>query len=111
MNEVELKNKVEQLQEKYNNLFNLREVEQEKLLKLKKELNNILKAQEIAQEAATSVQKLVHRQIADIVNKCLQTVFGELYEFSIRFESKRGKTEAELVFKRAGKERENIGGE
>jgi len=110
MNTEELKNRVNALRQKYQDTKKLRGTEKEKLKEVKARLNDILRAQEIAQEAAEQIQQQVHKQISDIVNKCLQTIFDNPYEFKIRFVSKRGKTEAELIFMRDGRERKNVGG-
>lgn len=62
-----------------------------------------LEAQKLLQEAAAAVQESAHKQIASVVTRCLKAVFGEdAYEFVIRFERKRGKTEARLLFTRDG---------
>ena len=65
---------------------------------------NVEKAQVIFQEVGQAVQETAHRKLASVVSRCLRAVFGdeEAYEFKIRFERKRGKTEAELVFERDG---------
>jgi len=66
-------------------------------------------ANAIVQAVATIVQEKAHKQISQVVTKCLQTVFEEeAYEFSIIFEQKRGKTEARLVFLRNGNELDPI---
>jgi len=59
-----------------------------------------LAAQKILQEVAQNVQERAHQQIAEIVSKCLATVFEDPYTFRIIFEKKRGKTEARLAFMR-----------
>jgi len=110
MNEIELHLRIEHLREEYGNVHKLKEAEEDKLEQAQNQLNDLLQAQEIAQEAATQIQQLVHKQIADIVNKCLQTIFDDLYKFKIRFTPKRGKTEAELLFIKEGKEIKDIGG-
>ena len=62
-------------------------------------------AQKILQAAAEAVQQQAHRRLASVVTRCLKAVFGEeAYEFRIRFEQKRGKTEARLLFARDGLE-------
>lgn len=62
-------------------------------------------AQQLAQHVAQHIQAQAHRRIATVVSKCLSSVFGEdAYEFQIKFEKKRGKTEAKLIFVRDGKE-------
>lgn len=63
-------------------------------------------AQAIAQTVAAACQTTAHRKIADIVTKCL-ALFEEPYTFHIKFERKRGKTEARLVFERDGNELED----
>lgn len=57
-------------------------------------------ARSIAQEIAKQVQQDAHQKIATIVSKCLSLVFNEPYEFSIQFETKRGKTDATILLKR-----------
>lgn len=75
--------------------------EQEALEKAEDEVVAILSAQEIAQRVAETIQASAHRQIASVVTKCLEAIFGdESYQFEIKFERKRGKTDAVLTFKR-----------
>lgn len=62
-------------------------------------------AQALVQEVAKGVQEVAHQRIAAVVTRCLKAVFGEdAYTFVIRFASKRGKTEAQLLFVRDGLE-------
>lgn len=61
-------------------------------------------AQQIIQAVAETIQEEAHTRIAGVVTKCLATVFDEPYEFKIRFERARGRTEAKLVFTRDGVE-------
>ena len=58
----------------------------------------------VAQAVAQEVQERAHRQIADVVSRSLEAVFDEPYCFKIKFEQKRGRTEASLVFDREGEE-------
>lgn len=72
-------------------------------LKISEELvETLTQAQQLVQRVAKTTQELCHKQIAMVVTRCLQTVFGEedAYQFKINFSEKRGKTEAELVFVR-----------
>lgn len=78
--------------------------EKSQLEQCRKNLCHIMEAQKILQEVAQSVQQQVHRRISTIVSKCLAIVWDEPYRFIIRFERKRGKTEAVLRFTRKGKE-------
>lgn len=64
------------------------------------ELQDTKDAQAIAQEVAQQVQEEAHRKIADVVSRSLEAVFDEPYTFKIKFEQKRGRTEASLVFVR-----------
>ena len=98
------------LEEKWMDALKFSKSEKENLRKCKSQLNDLIQAQEIVQEAAEEVQQQVHKHIAHIVNKCLQVIFPDPYEFKIRFVPKRGKTDAELVFTRDGKEIEKVGG-
>ena len=68
------------------------------------ELSNVDEAKQIAEQIALEVQNQSQKRISAIVTRCLQAVFDEPYEFLIKFERKRGKTEARLVFKRGGLE-------
>jgi DNA repair exonuclease SbcCD ATPase subunit len=63
-----------------------------------------LEAQAVLQDASAAVQSLVHARIADVVTKCLQTVYDDSLSFHVDFEQKRGKTEARLYFRKSGNE-------
>lgn len=56
----------------------------------------------IAQQISQDIQEQAHARIARIVTRCLQVVFDDPYTFEIKFERKRGKTEAVLAFMRNG---------
>ncbi len=66
--------------------------------------NDLKQAQEMVQNIAQAIQQKAHAKIARIVTKCLGVVFDDPYEFQIRFDRKRGKTEARMVFVRDGLE-------
>jgi len=71
------------------------------------------KAQEIIQTVAQSVQQQAHEKITALVTRCLATVFDDPYTFQIKFERKRGKTDARMCFTRRGMElspTEGVGG-
>lgn len=73
------------------------------------ELDTAIKAQAILQEVAKSIQEQVHDRISSIVSRCLAVVYGDdAYQFQIRFDRKRGKTEAKLTFVRDGLEVEPL---
>lgn len=74
--------------------------EEERQLKLAaQKVIDATQAQKLVQASAEALQNRVHTQISSVVERCLETVFGEdSYKFKIVFESKRGKTEASLIF-------------
>lgn len=74
----------------------------DKLNKSKKRVRDIETAQKIAQETAATLQNHAHEKIAQVVSYCLEAVFDDPYSFKIRFERKRGKTDAVLSFDRNG---------
>ena len=61
-------------------------------------------AKGIIQLVGEKIQKQAHSQIAGVVSECLELVFEEPYTFRIKFEKKRNKTEAKLIFERNGNE-------
>lgn len=69
------------------------------LKQAKLNLESCLEAQQLIQGLAASIQAKVHDHIATVVTKCLQTVFpDDQLQFKIKFNQKRGKTEAEMTF-------------
>lgn len=64
---------------------------------------DVAQATTLIQEIAQNVQKAAHTQIASIVTRCLDAVFGSgEYAFKVIFEPKRNKTEANLLLERNG---------
>lgn len=61
-------------------------------------------ARDVLVAVAQQVQNRACEVIAAVVQRCLDSVFDEPYQFAIRFERRRGKTEADLVFTKAGEE-------
>ena len=76
--------------------------EREALDKAKDEVKAVEEARQIVQTIAQTIQQKAHTQIARVVSRCLNVVFEDAYDFQIRFERKRGKTEAKLEFYRDG---------
>lgn len=68
---------------------------------------DLKQAQEIAQQVAQCLQQSAHERIARAVSRCLRAIFEDPYQFSIRFDRKRGKTEAQLILSRDGKDYED----
>ncbi len=75
----------------------------------RQEVETAQQAQQIFQEVAQRIQENCHKQIASVVSRCLEAVFGEeAPEFRIDFRKARGKTEARLLFARDGHEMDPI---
>lgn len=71
------------------------------LKKAERHLERTQAAQEILQLIAQAIQQKAHERISEVVSSCLSSVFGEsCYQFNIRFDRKRGRTEAALRFTR-----------
>jgi len=81
--------------------------EKRNLKRAKQELEHIKEAQCILQQVSQMVQQQAHKKIEGVVNKCLEAVFGSEYGFKIRFERKRGRTEAVLLLLKHGHEIED----
>ena len=82
----------------------IRTSEQDHLDEAVEKLTAEEEAQQIVQTICSTIQQHAHKQVCDLVTSCLQFVFDDPYTFDIRFERKRGKTEAVLLFKRNGEE-------
>lgn len=70
---------------------------------LKERLRVLEEATVLAQGVASRIQSKASDRIAEVVTKCL-AIFEEPYRFLIKFDRKRGRTEARLVFERDGLE-------
>ncbi len=83
--------------------------EKRKLAEAKEYLGFIEEAQQAAQLVAKEIQQLAHKKIANVVSRCLETVFvgDDVYGFKIRFDRKRGRTEALLILTKNGHEVED----
>jgi hypothetical protein len=79
-------------------------VEKARLGEAEAEVGVVLEASAVVQAVAQAVQQAVHVRIAAVVTRCLNAVFEDPYEFRIRFDRKRGKTEARMTFVRGGME-------
>lgn len=104
----ELARKAEEALSRFNQAEKFVAAETKRRKEVRKRWVRTNKAQQILQDIAKAVQEKVHTGIAKIVTRCIQTVFQDdpegTCEFQIKFERKRGKTEARLVFTRDGEE-------
>jgi DNA repair exonuclease SbcCD ATPase subunit len=78
------------------------QVERKGLLEAKAKSQDLKQALSVAQAVAQTVQQEAHRKIADVVSKSLDAVFDDQLEFKIKFEQKRGRTEAQLLLYKNG---------
>ena len=63
-------------------------------------LNQYERALEIVKQVGLQTQKQLEYHLAEQVSLALAAIFDDPYELVINFQEKRGKTEAELLFKR-----------
>lgn len=82
----------------------------DKLKNLRRDRVSARKAQALIQAVAKTVQEKAHKQITSVVTRCLAAVFDNPYTFTIKFEKKRGKTDARPLFVRDGHEYEPTDG-
>jgi DNA repair exonuclease SbcCD ATPase subunit len=102
---------IEILEKKLNNLLGKKEQIEKELeknnknkLALTRRQRNIQEAQLVIQSVAKKTQEELSSQISSIVTLALNSIFDVTYEFGIRYEEKRGKTEAHLFFNKNGNE-------
>ncbi len=72
--------------------------------KNKKEIIYIEEALNIAQQAAQQTQNEIKFAITELVTLAIETVYGKKYQFDIKFNIQRGKTEAYLCFLKDGED-------
>ena len=83
--------------------FRLAELENEKR-ETKAELERLERIRKVVQGVSVQIQYEISEKITSLVNEALQELFGDEYEFAIRFEAQRGKVYAFLTLKRDGEE-------
>ncbi len=89
-----------EFKEIYNkNFYRKKDLEMKKLItdneieELKNQIDIIQRAQILIQDIAQKTQSNIVIHIENIVDKALETVFGDEYKFKFEFEQKRGKVE------------------
>lgn len=98
MNLVKAREKVDDLLSDFRVVKRRCKDEREKLVDAEDRLIYVEEAQQAAQQVAEQIQQRAHKQIAGVVSRCLETVFDDdNYGFKIRFDKKRGRTEAILI--------------
>jgi len=74
----------------------------------KQYLLDIKEAQQITQAVAQTLQQQAHSKISNVVTACLKMVFFDKnYEFQLKFERKRNRTEAKPILIKDGNEIQN----
>ena len=66
------------------------------IMELKEQKEAWKEAQTLIQSIVSVVQNRVYKRLCTVATKCLQVLFGKNYRLSIKFEQKRGKTEARM---------------
>ena len=99
---------IEDLCSQLNSLKNELARTEDRCQKARRHARASARALDVLQRLAQAVQESTHRRISEIVTHCLQVVFGESYRFVLRFERKRGKTEALIRFEKGGVEMEPL---
>lgn len=96
---IELQAKMNQAIMERDYLIRQRDKMRRDLEELRQHHEDTQTAQAVIQQVVQSVQQVAHASIAGTVTRCLQTVFGDDFPhtFAIRFDQKRGRTEARLV--------------
>lgn len=98
-----LTRQLDRLQSEYAHARRTVKQERVALTQAKEDVAHAEEAQQVVQGIAEAVQQRAHEQIAAVVSRCLEAVFGEeAYQFRIDFKQARGKTEAHLLFVRDG---------
>ena len=105
MSDLELyRRRIDSLLERRRQLLSSIKTEKRAVKEVANRLDSVVEAQVIVQRIAQGIQQQVHERISRVVIRCLAAVFDDPYQFSIRFDRKRGKTEAVKVFSRDGME-------
>ena len=108
MNISDIQDKIEQLDHEAYAAKEALSKERKAYIKAQQHLANVTAVQAKVQTVAQAIQQEIHNRIADVVTSCLRSVFtDDTYDFKIRFDRKRGKTEAHLILIKNGNIIEN----
>lgn len=105
----QLRNQLEQEKGRRKHLEEAIVKSKEQLTSLNRDKINTEQAQIIIQEVAKKTQEQVAFHISGIVSMALAAIFDDPYEFKIRFVTRRGRTEADLLLERDGVEIDPMG--
>lgn len=105
LNIIETRKKVNRLLSDFSAMEKQYKNEKSSLKESKSYLSYVEQAQTITQHISQTIQQQAHNKIANVVSRCLETVFDDVnYGFKINFEKKRGRTEAVLILLKEGHE-------
>jgi len=100
-----IQDKASTLQAERQYLIKELRIEREKEAKWSKRHGDCLKGRAVIQEAAKATQVNLERRIGDLVTTALEGVFpDDPYEFRLKFEVRRNRTECDIWFVKNGKE-------
>lgn len=95
----ELQQRVSILRGKFDLLREELELSSKRLDYVENQAKVLERSQQVIQEAAKRTQEQLEYQISELVTLALTSVFPQPYNMVLRFENKRGRTEAGLYFK------------
>ena len=81
---------------------------EKQILSVSAELEDSLRSQKVIQKVSRDTQAQLEFRIGPPVSAALDGVFDDPYEFILRFEDRRGQSEADLTFKRNGTEYKDL---
>jgi len=102
----EIRRKFEQEKGKRDALVSSIKSKENSVQSLKNRLRIAEEGQTIIQHVAKKTQDTLEYKISSIVSLALESIMDDPYEFLLRFEPKRGKTECVPLFKRRGIEQD-----
>lgn len=104
----EIRDQFNKLKSERDFLVRSKESEQKKLEETQKQYETNLKAREILQIVAQEVQSNLEYKVSKLISLGLNSVFEDKYDFSMKFELKRGTTECQLGLIKLGESDEVI---
>jgi len=104
----DIRKQVDEIKSKYSIAKSNLKAERQKLVDTQTDLENIEQAIYHVQIVSQTIQQKAHEKVSRVVTACLQSVFPDKdYQFKLRFERKRNKTEAKPILINDGHEVEN----
>jgi len=108
MDLIEVRKKTDELKSMKSLIVKQLEAGKLDLSQAKTKAENVSEAKDIVLTIAEGIQAQVHKQVANLVTRCLQAVFGSEYRFDLIFEKKRGRSSARFVLTKEGQEYDDL---